>query len=85
MEDIILGTMIYWLPLSGFLICTICDKLIKNYREKHKCKHKNTYWKKKENNSMFDCISGDTMICICKDCGEVVAESFWEFEGMGYK
>ena len=35
--------------------------------------------------SKFLCISGDRKICVCKDCGEIVDDIFFEHEGMGYK
>lgn len=70
--------------IFGYVIPTIIDRFIKNYEEKHKCKHKHTYWQKKPDSNFF-CISGDTMLLVCKDCGEIIDECFWEHEGMGYK
>ena len=85
-EEGILVCLIYGVPIIfGYVIPTIIDKLIKDYKEKHKCQHKHTFWQKKPETSMFSCISGDTMIQVCKDCGQVINESFWEYEGMGYK
>lgn len=85
-EDEILICFIWGLPVVfGYVIPTIIDKLIKSYKEKHKCQHKHTYWQKKPQTSKFCCISGETMLLVCKDCNEVIAESFWEHEGMGYK
>ena len=96
MTDKVLVFCIIIVPaILGYVIPTIVDKSIKTYKEKHrgiksykerhKCKHIYTYWKKKPETSKFCCISGDTMILVCKDCGEVITESFWEHEGMGYK
>ena len=70
--------------LFGYIIPTIIGRIIDNYRETHKCKHLHTYWKKEPPGKFF-CISGDTMLLVCKDCGEVIDTSFWEHEGMGYK
>ena len=86
MADEILVLCISIVPvIFGYVVPTIIDKFIRVYEEKHKCKHIHTCWQKKPETSKFLCISGDTMILVCKDCGEVIDECFWEHEGMGYK
>ena len=85
-EDEILTFGIYGFPfVFGYILPTIIDKLVKTYKEKHKCKHEHIYWQQKKSDSKFFCISGDTVLLVCKDCGEIISESFWEHEGMGYK
>lgn len=68
----------------GYLIPTIADYFIKRHEENHKCKHLHTVWCN-EPLSKFMCISGDRVMCVCKDCGEIINDVFFEHEGMGYK
>ena len=70
--------------LFGWIIPTIIMHYAKCYKESHKCKHLHTEWRS-ELTSKFLCISGDRKICVCKDCGEIVDDIFYEYEGMGYK
>lgn len=48
------------------------------------CKHEYVE-AKKENNSRFHCITGETIYIVCKKCGKVKGSYFREYEGMGYK
>ena len=84
-EDNILGFLIIGIPvILGYFIPTIAAYFIKRYEENHKCKHIHTVWQN-EPPSKFLCISGDRIICVCKDCGKIVNDIFFEHEGMGYK
>lgn len=84
-DDVILILFVVVFPvIFGYLIPTIADYFIKRYKENHKCKHLHTIWCD-EPPSKFLCISGDRKICVCKDCGEIVDDIFFEHEGMGYK
>ena len=49
------------------------------------CRHKNTGKFTKQSESGFVCISGETVLTICKDCGKVLHKTFYEYEGNGYK
>ena len=83
--EILTGLFIVGFPVVfGYLIPTIADYFIKRYEENHKCKHLHTVWCD-EPPSKFLCISRDRKICVCKDCGEIVGDIFFEHEGMGYK
>ena len=70
--------------LFGWIIPTIIMHCVKLYKESHTCKHLHTEWRS-ELPSKFLCISGNRKICVCKDCGEIVDDIFYEYEGMGYK
>lgn len=84
-EDTVIGLIIIGFPfLFGYVIPTIIMYCTKHYKESHKCKHLHTEWRD-EPPSKFLCISGDRKICVCKDCGEIVDDIFYEHEGMGYK
>ena len=47
------------------------------------CRHKNKVWMKKK--STFQCLSGDEIFLVCRDCGKILDEKFIEHEGMGWK
>lgn len=47
------------------------------------CRHKNKLWMKKK--STFQCLSGDEIFIVCRDCGKILDEKFIEHEGMGWK
>ncbi|WP_324279294.1 hypothetical protein [Fusobacterium polymorphum] len=47
------------------------------------CRHKNKLWMKKK--STFQCLSGDEIFLVCRDCGKILDEKFIEHEGMGWK
>lgn len=84
-EEFILGCLIFGVPVVfGYIVPTIIDYFIKRYEENHKCKHIHTVWRN-EPPLKFLCISGDRRILVCKDCGEIVDDIFYEHEGMGYK
>jgi hypothetical protein len=84
-EENILAYLIIIVPIVfGYMLPTIIDRLIKRHEEKHKCKHIHTEWCN-EPPSKFMCISGVRVIKVCKDCGKVIDDMFFEHEGMGYK
>ncbi|MCW0263108.1 hypothetical protein [Fusobacterium vincentii] len=47
------------------------------------CRHKNKGWMKKK--STFQCLSGDEIFLVCKDCGKILDSTFREREGNGWK
>ena len=47
------------------------------------CRHKNKLWMKKK--STFQCLSGDEIFLVCKDCGKILDSTFREHEGNGWK
>ena len=47
------------------------------------CRHKNKGWMKKK--STFQCLSGDEIFLVCKDCGKILDSTFREHEGNGWK
>lgn len=47
------------------------------------CRYKNKGWMKKK--STFQCLSGDEIFLVCRDCGKILDEKFIEHEGMGWK
>ena len=47
------------------------------------CRDKNKGWMKKK--STFQCLSGDEIFLVCKDCGKILDSTFREHEGNGWK
>lgn len=47
------------------------------------CRHKNTQWMKEK--SKFQCLSGDRIYLVCKDCEKILDSTFREHEGNGWK